>query len=193
MPRRVSAERRLLKPDPPLADDQIRLEPLEQRHALPLLAAIEGDDDVVRYTRVPADPDEAFVRSWIGQYERGWEDGTRAGFASVARAGELLGFAAVVSLDLPAGEAELGYLVGREARGRGVATRSLELLSRWSLDELGLERLELLIQPNNTGSERVAERAGYRLEGVLRSKHIRDGRRGDFGVWSLLRDDQPLA
>ena len=75
VPRRLKAAPRLLKPAPPLADDLIRLEPLEQRHALPLLAAVEGDDDIVRFTRVPADPDEAFVRSWIRRYENGWGDG----------------------------------------------------------------------------------------------------------------------
>jgi RimJ/RimL family protein N-acetyltransferase len=183
----VSAGLRLSKPDPPLADDELILEPLEQRHALPLLAIIEGDDDVVRFTRVPPNADESFVRGWIRRYENGWEDGTCAGFAVVDRAGNVLGFTSLGDLDLPAAEAELGYMVDRRARGRGIATRSVELLTRWSFDELGLERIELMIQPENTSSQRVAERTGYELEGVLRSKHIRDGRRGDFGVWSQLR------
>jgi RimJ/RimL family protein N-acetyltransferase len=182
----LKAAPRLLKPAPPLADDLVRLEPLEQRHALPLLAAVEGDDDIVRYTRVPADPDEPFVRSWIRRYENGWDDCTSAGFAAVDHAGELLGFASLVHLNLPAREAEIGYLVGRHARGHGVATRAVGLLTRWSFDELGLDRLELLINPGNIGSERVAERAGYVLEGVLRSKHVREGHRADFGVWSRL-------
>ena len=182
----MSARLPLDKPDPPLTDDLIKLEPLAQRHALPLLAIIEDDDDIVRYTRVPADPDEAFVRGWIRRYEGGWEDGSCAGFAVVDHDGGVLGFASIVSLDLLAAEAELGYLVGKQARGRGVATRAVQLLTRWSFDELGLERVELLIQPDNAGSGRVAERAGYRFEGILRSKHVRDGRRADFGVWSRL-------
>jgi RimJ/RimL family protein N-acetyltransferase len=185
----VSAGHRLAKPSPPLADDLIRLEPLEQRHALPLLAAVVGDDEIPRYTRVPANPDEGFVRSWIRRYERGWEDGTSAGFAALDLAGNLLGFASIVRLDRLAAEGEIGYVVGKEARGRGVATRAVQLLTRWSFEDLGLERLELLINPENTGSERVAERAGYRFEGVLRSKHINDGRRADFGVWSRLRGE----
>jgi ribosomal-protein-serine acetyltransferase len=189
----VSAGPRLTQPDPPLADDLIRLEPLAQRHALPLLDVIRDDEDVPRFTRIPDNPDEEFVRSWIRRYENGWDDGTCAAFAILSDAGELIGFAGLVYANLDAREAEIGYVVGRQARGRGVATRSLGLLSRWSFDELGLERLELMIQPENTGSERVAERAGYRFEGVLRSKQFKDGRRADFGVWSLLPDDRPLA
>ena len=183
----------LAKPDPPLADDDLRLEPLEQRHAVGLLAVVEDDEDVPRFTRVPADPDEAFVRSWITRYERGWDDGSCAGFAAVDADGIVVGFASLVALDLEALEAEVGYMVDRRARGRGIATRSLRLLTDWSFAELGLERLELRIDPENTASARVAERAGYRFEGVLRSKHIRDGRRADSGLWSLLRDDERVA
>ena len=56
VPRRLSAAPRLLKPAPPLADDLIRLEPLEQRHALPLLAAVEGDDGHRQVHARPARP-----------------------------------------------------------------------------------------------------------------------------------------
>ncbi len=183
----MSAASRLSTPDPELADDLIRLEPLEQRHVPGLTAAVEGDEEIVRYTRVPTGADRAFVSGWIRRYEERWQDGSGAGFAIVDHDGDVLGFAAIVQLDLPGREAELGYLVGRDARGRGIATRSVGLLTRWSFDELGLERLELLITPGNTGSERVAQRNGYRLEGVLRSKHVGGDRRADFGVWSRLR------
>src|SRR6266516_6045128 len=151
------------------------------------------DDQIMRYTRVPDGADEAFVRSWIGRYENGWSDGSRAGFAVVDRVGELLAFAAFVQLDLDAGEGEIGYAVGPPARGRGIATRSLALLTRWGFDQLQLVRLELMIEVGNAGSARVAERGGYRLEGVLRSKHFKDGRRADLGVWSRLRDDDQLT
>jgi len=57
---------------------------------------------------------------------------------------------------------------------------------------LDLLRLELRIDVDNTGSERVAERNGYRREGVLRSKHFKEGLRTDVGIWSRLRDDQAV-
>jgi len=182
----------LQPPDPPLADDLISLEPLTQAHVPALLEIVE-DDQITRYTRVPDGADEAFVRGWIGRYESGWSDGSRAGFAVVDRAGELLGFAGFVQLDQDAREGEIGYAVGAQARGRGIATRSLELLTRWGFDRLELVRIELMIDVDNAGSARVAERGGYRFEGVLRSKHFKDGRRADLGVWSRLRDDDQLT
>jgi [ribosomal protein S5]-alanine N-acetyltransferase len=178
----------LRPPDPPLADDLIALEPLAQEH-VPYLLGLTQDDDIVRFTRVPQGADEAFVSGWIGRYESGWADGTRAGFAIVDHEGAQLGFAAFVQLDGEAGEGEIGYAIDPQERGRGVATRSVELLTRWGFDELGLERIELVIDVQNAGSVRVAERVGYTLEGVLRSKHVKDGQRADVGIWSRLPTD----
>jgi RimJ/RimL family protein N-acetyltransferase len=81
----------------------------------------------------------------------------------------------------------VGYWVASEARGRGVCTRALRLLSRWALEELQLQRLELITDPDNVASQRVAEKVGYRREGVLRAhlKHS-DGRIRDSVMFSLL-------
>jgi RimJ/RimL family protein N-acetyltransferase len=81
----------------------------------------------------------------------------------------------------------IGYWVVREARGRGVCTHALRMLSRWGIDELRLGRLELVTHPDNVASQRVAEKAGFRQEGVLRAHLIyRDGSRRDSVMFSLL-------
>jgi len=77
-------------------------------------------------------------------------------------------------------------MVAPAARGRGVAPRAVELLTCWGFDELHLIRLELRIDVQNPSSERVAERAGYQRDGVLRNVHLKEGHRGDLAVWSRL-------
>jgi RimJ/RimL family protein N-acetyltransferase len=81
----------------------------------------------------------------------------------------------------------IGYWVVAHSRGRGVCTRALRLVSRWGLEDERLERLELITDPDNIASQRVAEKVGYRREGVLRS-HLRhpDGRVRDSVMFSLL-------
>jgi len=81
----------------------------------------------------------------------------------------------------------IGYWVAESARRQGTCTRALRLLSRFALDELELQRLELVTDPDNVASQRVAEKVGYRREGVLRS-HLRrpDGRIRDSVMFSLL-------
>jgi RimJ/RimL family protein N-acetyltransferase len=179
----------LRRPEPPLADDAIRLEPLARAHLADFLELI-ADAAVKRFTLVPSGADEAFVRGWLGRYEAGWGDASRAGFCvRTASNGAFLGFAAVVRLDLGSREGEIGYMIAPAARGRGASARAVELLTRWGFDELGLERLELRIDVANTASERVAERAGYRRDGVLRNVHFKEGLRCDTGIWSRLRSD----
>ena len=177
----------LARPDPPLADDAIRLEPLAEALVPELAWVLEGDDDTGRFTRIPAQPDEEFLISWLGRYERAWDDGSAAGFAvrDVA-SGEAIGFAGIVDLALDQQQGEIGYVVAPAARGRGVAGRALVLLTDWAFAELGLERIELRIDPANEASARLARRAGYRLEGTLRNMYFKEGLRSDCGVWSRL-------
>jgi len=178
----------LTQPSPPLADDVIRLDPLGERYVSGFERLL-ADPEVVRNTRVPTDAEPGFAATWLERYVRGWRDGSRAGFAIISDAGVFLGFAGIVDLDLVAGQGEIGYVVVREARGGGIAGRALRLVTGWALGELGLARVELHIEPGNEPSIRVAERAGYVREGVLRSVYFKDGVRQDIAIYSLLRDD----
>jgi RimJ/RimL family protein N-acetyltransferase len=181
--------RRLTPPEPQLADDAIRLEPLAASHA-PEFGWALGDPDIIEFTRVPSDADPDFLETWLGRYEAAWADGSRAGFAiRPADGGAVIGFASYVSLDLDGRQGEIGYALAPEGRGRGAATRSVDLLTRWGFDELELMRIELWIDVRNEASARVAERCGYRLDGVLRSVHFKEGRRQDFAIWSRLASD----
>jgi ribosomal-protein-alanine N-acetyltransferase len=181
--------RRLTAPEPPLADDAIRLQPLDERF-VPDFEAMLDDPEIVRNTRVPSSPPAGFAATWVGRYIRGWQDGSCAGFAILSEAGEYLGFAAIVDLQLRARQGEIGYVVAPEARGRGVAQRALRLVTGWALDGLGLERVELHIDPANAASIRVAERCGYVREGVFRSLYFKEGQRADTAIYTLLASDR---
>lgn len=167
----------------------IRLEPLAAEH-LPLIRAVVDDPEVQRFTRIPVPAPPDFAEHWLAGYVTGLEDGTRIGFAVVDEAGEHVGMALAPTIEPEAATAELGYLVAPSARGRGVATAALGLLTEWAISELGLERLELRISVDNMASKRVAERCGYAREGVLRSVYVKDGLREDTEIWSRLASDE---
>jgi RimJ/RimL family protein N-acetyltransferase len=90
------------------------------------------------------------------------------------------------------GRGNIGYWLLPEARGKGLATRAVLLLSRWALRELALERLGLLAEASNERSQQVAERSGFQREGVLRSYVEIDERRADYASFSLLPTDLAL-
>jgi RimJ/RimL family protein N-acetyltransferase len=83
--------------------------------------------------------------------------------------------------------ATMGYWVAAGARGNGVCTRALRTLARYALVELELQRVDLITEPENIASQRVAEKVGFQREGVLRA-HLRhpDGRIRDSVMFSLL-------
>ncbi|MCW2992222.1 MAG: acetyltransferase [Solirubrobacterales bacterium] len=168
---------------------RLTLEPFGERH-LPELEAMLDDPDLLRFTRIPDPPPEGFARVWLERYEAGRADGTRELFAGLGPDGELLGAAMAVEIDVVGRQAELGYLVAPAARGRGVATEMLGLLTRWAFEERGLERVELLIDVANAGSIQVARRCGYLHEGTLRSTFFKLGApRADVTIWSRLASD----
>ena len=166
----------------------VRLVPFAKRH----LAAFGGmldDPDIGRFTRLPVSPPPDFPETWLARYEQGRRDGTSDLFAIEDESGAFLGCVMAFGMEPQARSAELGYVVAPGARGRGVATRALRLLTEWGFTERGLLRLELMISIDNAASKAVAERAGYAKEGVLRSLYVKEGLREDHELWSCLPTD----
>jgi RimJ/RimL family protein N-acetyltransferase len=71
------------------------------------------------------------------------------------------------------GSAELAYWVRPEQRGRGIAPRAVRALTDWALQG-GLRRVWLEIEPSNTASLRVAERAGFTFEELIPNHCVHD-------------------
>lgn len=104
----------------------------------------------------------------IEGYARGWRAESSATWAAVTATGEVLGRVALRSIDLVWGEAEVAYWMRAAARGRGAATAGVRTLSVWAF-ESGVHRLFLNHSTFNDASCRVAEKAGFALEGTRRS------------------------
>ena len=116
-----------------------------------------------------------------------WQDGG-AVFAVVARDnGEVLG--SIGAHSMRDGVAHIGYWTVAAARRQGYTTDALKTITSWFICERGAMRVELVTEPSNTGSRRVAEHAGYITEGVLRSRLTLHGRRTDVVMYSMLPSD----
>jgi [ribosomal protein S5]-alanine N-acetyltransferase len=185
----------LVFPDPALAADGIVLRRLEPGD-VPWITAACSDRELSRY--IPAIPypyAEADARGFIERATRAWADSSAATFViSQAPDGAGLG---TIGLHLAAGDtglAEVGYWLAREARGHGAATIAVQLVSRWAFTELGIERLSLQTATGNVASQRVAERAGFTREGLLRAwMPTPDGRRHSVMFSLLPADTTPEA
>jgi RimJ/RimL family protein N-acetyltransferase len=154
----------------------------------PAVAAACQDAEIARWLAfVPQPYTEEDARFYIQDCLEAGED--RAPFAITnAQSGEAIG-----SIDMRVNRmltGHIGYWLAAKARGRGLTTAALVALSRWGLEERGLGRVELVTDPDNIASQRVAEKAGFTREGILRAMIVtRDGGRRDGLMFSLLPDD----
>jgi RimJ/RimL family protein N-acetyltransferase len=169
---------------------ELRLEPMTEAH-LEDVEQLLADPEVLRFTRLPDPAVPGYSVQWYGRYQAARQKGTAETFAAVAPDGQFLGVALAPHIDAEAREMELGYMVAPAARGRGVATEMLRQLTSWAFTEGQAMRASLLIDVVNVASQRVAVRAGYTLEGVLRSAYFKQGRRSDVQIWSRLPSDAP--
>ena len=65
----------------------------------------------------------------------------------------------------------IGYWIDRNFANRGLTTKAVEMLTQYAFDALKLHRVEINLRPENASSRRVAEKAGYTLEGE-RSRYL---------------------
>jgi RimJ/RimL family protein N-acetyltransferase len=85
---------------------------------------------------------------------------------------------------------ELAYsLYDVERRGGGLVTEAVGLLVGWLFALKKIARLQIAFMPENGASRRVAEKNGFRFEGVLRQAIFIHGRNVDAELWSLLREE----
>jgi RimJ/RimL family protein N-acetyltransferase len=156
---------------------------------IPWVYEVLLDPDLQRFMQLPspyrlADAAAHVQHAYIG----GWADGRRAEFvAEDAAAATRLGRVGL-RLGEP-GTAEIGYWVDQRARGRGVATAAVRAICEWAVTTAGIELIEWRCDAGNIASRRVAEKTGFRIEGTLRKRRVRDGVRVDEWVGSLLREE----
>ena len=170
---------RLEPPNPPLTDGVITVRPFRPDDVPAIVAACQ-DPEIQRWIPlIPVPYTDADSRRYVMMTLQAWHDGTSAEFAIVdAKTDLLLGSIGLHVGPNPRRHA-IGYWVAPEARRRGTAVRAVRLVARWGFDRIHAQRLALWTLPGNAASQAVAERAGFRYEGLARH-------------WEADRDDRPI-
>ena len=163
-----------------LSAGRLYLRPLEATDEAAVAVALR-DAEIRRWNTGIAilnAPEIARAAMWLRIREEGWISGSAANFAVVdATTGALLGTVGVRDINHLPQQAIASYWTMPDARGRGVAPQSLDVVARWAFAAadaggLGLHRIWLDHALINPGSCRVAEKAGFRLEGTMRESFL---------------------
>jgi ribosomal-protein-serine acetyltransferase len=127
---------------------------------------------------------------WVAHCQRAWKAANEYHFGIFdSESGHLLGGVGLNSLLSARRSANLGYWVSDGARGGGVAVAAARLAATWAFSHLGLQRIEILVQPENTASLRVLVKLGAVCEGIARNGIIVDSGPREAIVHSLVPDD----
>jgi [ribosomal protein S5]-alanine N-acetyltransferase len=155
--------------------------------------------------------DEALIRRWDPTARNGWRQQHsaaafhehRVALRAAARRGHAFPFAVTVRgsfagqvtvagvQGFPVQSGWVGYWVGSEFTGHGVATLAVALGVGHALGAGGLHRVDATVAPENAASRRVLEHLGFRQEGLLRRYLDVDGAWRDHQLWALTVEEIP--
>lgn len=179
-------------PFPALTVDtpRLRVRPVAAGDA-PAVEEIFADKQTRRWLPVPHDSAAVDVEAWCDRFAvRRRASGVGDHYAMIRREdAQVIGCLWTVHTDWVARCTEVSYAVASPVRGFGLAPEAVDALAIALLLEHGFQRVELRVAPGNVASRRVAEKAGFTYEGLLRNAgHVSSGR-VDLEVWSFVPAD----
>lgn len=102
---------------------------------------------------------------------------------------ELIGSCGIFSFDEWNRKCMFYYQVRHDKRNRGFASEAIRLMTKYSFDELGVNRIEAYITPGNDPSLRVLEKNGFHREGLLREMEFYKNKFWNGIVMGMLKSD----
>ncbi|MFJ7593268.1 GNAT family N-acetyltransferase [Streptomyces sp. NPDC097617] len=177
----LSTERLVLRPFVPADEGEVH--------------AAAQDPDIQRWTLVPSPYGREHAHAFVNEIvPNGWHE--ESAFPFAVRLGTDGPLVAAVGMHVQGRDSyasyEVGYWAVKEYRGRGYMTEAVLAVARWAFTEVGVPRLEWRAEVGNAGSRAVAEKAGFRIEGLLRAGIQQRGTARDCWVGSLLPSDLGL-
>ena len=182
-----------VKPVPRGTEDitapRLNLRKFKAYDALQMFKWSEDEETLKYFQTKPArnvEEAEMMISSWRGQYQNDdflrWciaeADGNKA-------VGEIS-----ASLDLNLSQAEIEYTISPDARGKGYATEALAEVIRYLHEQVGIHRVVIEVNVNNVPSNKVAEKAGMSLDGILPGALVdRHGEFYDVALYSHVAED----
>ena len=153
---------------------------------------------------VLVDENREYLREWLP-----WVDGTKTaedtrnfirgsieqfaangGFAAgLWYRGKLVGTIGFHKIDWPNRKAAIGYWIGAGFQGKGIVTRATRAVIDYTFDELGLNRVEIHCAEGNKKSRAIAERLGFRQEGIHRQSALLNDRYVDMVIYGMLKEE----
>ena len=135
--------------------------------------------------RFPHPYTSADARAWI---DHTLDEDPPLNLAIIVNNEAVGGIGIIPSDDIHRRSAEIGYWLGEEFWGRGIATEAVKAASQWAFESYDLNRLWAGVFAHNAASARVLVKAGFQFEARLRQAVTKEGRTMDELIYALVRE-----
>ncbi|MCK5449556.1 GNAT family N-acetyltransferase [Candidatus Pacearchaeota archaeon] len=117
---------------------------------------------------------------------KGWK--TKKSFSfTILVDGEIAGSIILENPSKDKGRYDLGFFVGRKFWSKGIATEAIKQIVKFGFDKLKLYRIQADNDSDNLASGRAMERAGFKLEGVLKKIQKKKTKFIDLHMWGITK------
>jgi len=149
-----------------LETERLLLRQPEEDDAASIFERYAQDPEVTRFLLWKPHRDLKETREFIQRCQRVWTEGTAYPWVIIRKSDHLL--LGMIELRPEGHKAEFGYVLARDAWGRGYMTEAVRALVGWTLAEPQIWRVWAYCQVQNIASARVLEKAGLQREGLLK-------------------------
>ncbi|WP_078596594.1 GNAT family N-acetyltransferase [Evansella clarkii] len=171
-------------------DKETHLAILEPRHAAELFNLIEGSRDSIgkwlsfpNYTNEVKDT-EKFIEKSLNRFAL-----NNGYWAGIWHQGKIAGSVGYLNFDWNNNKTEIGYWLGENYEGLGLATKACNLLVKHAFDDLEINKVEINVASINIKSKAIPERLGFSEEGTIRDYEYLNGQYLDRTIYGLLKEE----
>ena len=171
-------------------DERLKLVLPQEHHAEEITRVVRGNLEELKLWMPWAKDDYSidsareFIKFNLSEFAR---NGSFS--ASVILEEKFVGGIGFHSLDLTHKSTHIGYWLAKGAQGKGIMTRCCRALFEYLFSDLGLNRIQINCNIENTKSRAIPERFGFQLEGIHRQvEWLHDSFR-DWAIYAMLKED----
>jgi ribosomal-protein-serine acetyltransferase len=171
-------------------DESLRLELTAEKHALPLYHAVDKNREHL----------SAYL-SWVGKMQSAedfqiyinncellYQHGEEVSFVIISNE-EVVGRIGLHHIYIANKNAAIGYWLTKNCEGKGIITKSCEMLINYGFQELSLHRIEIKAAVENSRSRAIPEKFHFIKEGILRQAEWVNNKFLDIVLYSILQNE----
>lgn len=107
--------------------------------------------------------------------------------------GKLIGSMGMHDWNHGLNKAQLGYWISKDFEGRGIINNCLKGFINFLFGKVGLNKIEIQFVVSNKRSAAVAERLGFKIEGIIRQSYLLNGNYHDVVITGILKTEWKIS